>query len=428
MLKKSLFRIPVPILGILFIFVAYFITCLNECWFLYSQKNEAFAREQQISSFRYSIYSILAKIFDKTMRSSFYIGVFYFSEAIKSLTNSDYEFCALFVLARWVMFMPGSLIEKFVVDSNFGFNKTLFSEFMQRQFIEQIIILGSLYLMVFIFNFAAEKHSTRRNNLPNNFELSSSSDEESRLAPISMRAGSPFPELFIILFVISFSIFFFVSLFYDFFFNRMNVLIDPDGKLKAALSFLETEHEMRFDGMKVKLQGKKDLHLFTGFDGLLKRKIVVSDTAEQALSVEHLTAILVDLFYRANSQEGVLILITHFIEVPLYLFVVSRFIKENASEDMKLKDFISYILPVGLTFFYCLDSVSGLFRRAIHKKFVYNADVFAVDFGVPIADALVQFALNNKNAVMNTFLYSTFVLEEPSLQDRLNFINSEKMR
>ena len=437
-MKRKRLNIPPPIFCILVISFIYLFSTILEFRYIKIQRRNAILSDQFSDSFDYSLYSCISRFIQKITPALFTIGLFYFSTAIRSISNSEYEFCAFFVIAHWVVSeLPYKIVQTFLLDSNFGMTTITFSSFMKEQLVEQLFLLFFLYFSVSLFLFISEKLSpysvdTTIIDGDDNFDLSSSSsyisNEDKRLPPLEMDK-EPEPPLMQIFLIFYFLIFFLPYLinnaYHDYYYDK-KYYIQPNGKLLEVMSDLFTKQSMDMNNTFMFLRSKRDKHLTSTFSRDIARNVIVSDNLVNDLTTEQLTCIMASLFYRKNSQEGILLFLTYLIEFILYPFIIQFILKKKIEDDLKLTNFLSTIIPLSFVYLYILNFGFDLLRIGITKRMVSRSDVFCVDLNIPIDEALVKLFSLNKDAVMHSFFYSIFMSDEPTLNSRL--INIEKAK
>ena len=437
-MKRRRFKIPFPILFLLVISFIYLSATVLEFRFIIKQKKYSILSEKFTDSFDYSLYSCFSTFIKKITASLFYIGVFYFSNAIKSISNNDYEFCTFFVFSHWIIVdLPFNIIQRFLVDGAFNMNVMPFSSFMEEQIFQQFLVLIFSYFSVFLFISIGQKFSpytidTTIISGEDNFDFTSSSsyisNEDKTLPPLEVdkEPENPLMKLFFIFYALILFIIYISINIYDKRYYKKNYFIQPNGKLLGVISYLNKEENIEMNNTLIYLQSKINEHLTLDFSNNIRRTLYLSDNLVNKLSDEQLTSILSTCFYRKNSQEGFFKVLTYFLEFFFYPFIIKFIIKTKIDDDLKLGNFISTVIPLSFVYLFIMNTCFSLLRNAITQRIILNSDSFCVDMGLPIEDALVRVFTLNKDDVMHSFLYSTFILDLPTLQTRLQNIYKTK--
>ena len=436
-MKRRRLKIPFPIIFLLLLSFIYILSSIIELRYVKNQKKIATLSNQFTDSFDYSFYSCFAIFIKKITVPLYYIGVFYFSNAIKTISNTDYEFCTFFVISRWIILeLPFNLIQKFVVDSAFNMNNISFSSFMKEQLFNQFLFLMFLYFAVFLFLSIGQKFTpftidTTIISGDDNFDLSSSSyisNDDKQLPPLDVdkEPEPPLMSLFTMFYVLIIVIFLLLSHIYDKQYYKKNYLMHINGKLRGILNNMSINENMEINNTMIYIQSKINDHVSLRFSNNIPRTIFLSDTLVSKLSNEQLTTILTYCYYRNNSQEGFFLFISYFLELLIYPFIVKYILKTKIDDDLKLGNFISSVIPLSLVYMFIINTGFDFFRCAISNKITYNSDSFSADMGLPVEDALVRVFYLNKDDVMHSFLYSTFMLDSPTLQRRLKNVQNTK--
>ena len=194
-MKKIKFSFPLILL--LLISSSWLLSSLLEFRYIkYQQKDLKFQDELfNLSSLSYQSYKVISKFIQGISSTLFYLGLFFFSNAISSISNNDYEFCTYFIIARWVIvILPSSIIHKLLINQFYGINNITFSNFFKYQIIEQSLLLIFLRFSVFAFIYIGERLSPYSSDTTiiseDNFDFSSSSSyiskEDKNLPPLEV--------------------------------------------------------------------------------------------------------------------------------------------------------------------------------------------------------------------------------------------------
>jgi STE24 endopeptidase len=296
-----------------------------------------------------------------------------------------------------IITIPFDIYETFVIEENFGFNKTspkLFIVDKLKSWLLAIIIGGGLLsLVVWIYTVF----------------------------------GSSF---WLVVWGVLAALMVFITMFYSSLivplFNKQTPL--EDGKLRTAIEDFAQKVGFNLQNIFVIDGSKRSSKANAYFSGLgHKKRIVLYDTLIKDHSVEELVAVLAHEVGHYKKKHTLAGLFVSLLQTGLMLFILSFFIgnpvlsnalgANNSSFHLGILAFGILYTPISL--------VLGLLTNIVSRKNEFAADQFAVDYydGDSLAIALKKLSVNNLSNLRPHPAYVFFYYSHPPLLKRLGNIS-----
>lgn len=309
-------------------------------------------------------------------------------------------------LVSTLMSLPFSIYRTFVIEEEYGFNKTNVKTFILDLIKGGLLstILGGLILSIIVY--------------------------------LYLKLGINFwwaAWLVVAIFML------FMTLFYSNIivplFNKQSPL--EDGPLREAIHAFATEVGFKLDNIYVIDGSKRSTKANAYFTGLgAKKRIVLYDTLIKDHTTEELVAVLaheIGHYKKKHTQTGLIISLA---QTGLLLFLLSLFIAPGGEIAQAAADALGAqpsfqigILVFGILFS-PISTILGIFMNMISRKNEYQADAFAREYysGKELSQALIKMSVNH---LSNLNPHRAFVFvnySHPPLIQRLNalkIINKE---
>ncbi len=306
-------------------------------------------------------------------------------------------FFGILLLASDLLTTPFSVYETFVIEENFGFNKTTPKIFifdkLKGYLLGAIIGGGLLALIIYVY------------------QLTTSSF-----------------WIYAWLIVSGFSIF--MVLFYSNLvvplFNKQTPL--QDGELKTAIENFSSKVGFKLtniyviDGLK---RSTKANAYFTGLGA--KKRIVLYDTLINDLTVNELVAVLAHEIGHYKKNHVTWSLLLGILQTGVMLFIFSLFVGSpelSAALGVKTPSFHIGLIAFGILYS-PISLITGLAMNIFSRKNEYQADAFAaINFDAhELASALKKLSVKNLSNLLPHPAYVFFHYSHPTLLQRLNALS-----
>ena len=370
---------------------------------------------QQRKSFSHTFSSILDVVF--------FMTIYHFNDALRLLTESDYDFTFVVLLVRWVVFkLPAELLD-LSIEQSYGFSYTSQSEYINNSIIKEGIAFLMAFITNFIINIVLKMFDFIINGkniaeTENDFEQRSNGEQmpeielERRYHFDFIRANKIIICTLIIVGIQGATVISFKKHVID-----VRDLSNPSKKLENSLLFLNATQRFDLtDTTKMRMHYKKIGHACIEFSGLIKHSLIVSDNMILLLNSLQLSAIISSNYYRTQSNETLVIYSLYLLEI--IIFVAALVASKSCTEDVSRR-FISGVISKNIASFYPIHCLFSVARNFVHRNAVISADEIVVDKLLPIADTLVRIYFFNKDTIVHSHLYASIHFSEPTLQDRL---------
>ena len=401
----TLFYIIISIIIISFI-IDKIIDDLNAKHFddiLPSEVEDVYENEEYIKSQKYKKknfkFSSLTSLFSITLTLVFFFleGFKYVDDLARSLSSNSIVISLLFfgiiMLASDVLTIPFGYYKTFVIEEEFGFNKTTKKLFWldKMKGLLMTIVIGGLILSLIIWFY--------------------------------QQTGKNF-WLYAWALVAVFSVF--MNMFYSTLivplFNKQTPL--EDGDLKAEIEKFAQKVNFKLDKIFVIDGSKRSTKANAYFAGFGKTKrIVLYDTLINELSTDEIVAVLAHEVGHYKRKHIIFNLFSSVLLTGFTLYILSLFIDSQLLSNALGIDIPSF--HVGLVAFGVLYSpiseLTGLFMNYMSRKFEYQADNFAKEyFGA--AHLISSLKKLSKNSLSNLTPHRTYVFKHyshPTLRERI---------
>ena len=361
-------------------------------------ENEEYKKSQEYKKINFK-FSSLTSLFSiaLTLLFFFFDGFKFVDDIARNLSDNSIVISLLFfgtiMLTSDVLTTPFSYYKTFVIEEEFGFNKTTKKLFWLDKLKGWImsIIIGGLILSVIIWFY--------------------------------LQTGKNF-WLYAWALVALFSVF--MNMFYSTLivplFNKQTPL--EDGELKAAIEKFAQKVDFKLDKIFVIDGSKRSTKANAYFSGFGKTKrIVLYDTLINDLTTDEIVAVLAHEVGHYKRKHIIFNLFSSVLLTGLTLYILSLFI-----DSQLLSNALGVSIPsfhIGLVAFGVLYSpiseLTGLFMNYMSRKFEYQADDYAKEyFGAePLISSLKKLS---KNSLSNLTPHKTYVFKHyshPTLRERI---------
>ncbi|MEL7586580.1 MAG: M48 family metallopeptidase [Prolixibacteraceae bacterium] len=308
-------------------------------------------------------------------------------------------FLGILMLASDILTTPFDLYSTFVIEEQFGFNKTTVKTYildkLKGWLLGAVIGGGLLALIIWIYLITGE-----------NFWL------------------------FVWLVISGFSILmvmFYSSLIVPLF-NKQALL--EEGELKNAIRTFAAKVGFQLDNIYVIDGSKRSTKANAYFTGLgSKKRVVLYDTLIQDMNISELVAVLAHEIGHYRKKHVLWSLLLGILQTGLMLFVFSRFIESPAlSEALGVKKPAFHIALITFGILYApLSSVIGIAMNVFSRKNEYEADAYAARHynGSALAEALKKLSVKNLSNLRPHPAYVFVHYSHPTLLQRLQALSSE---
>jgi STE24 endopeptidase len=309
-------------------------------------------------------------------------------------------FFGILTLASDIITIPFQWYSTFVIEEQYGFNKTTIKTFITDKLkayaLGAVIGGGLISLLIWLVQ----------------------------------RIGPDFWILFSLLAAI---IILLVNMFYTTLFLPLFNKLTPlqDGELKTAIENFSKKINFPLDNIFVIDGSKRSNKANAFFSGIgKKKKIVLYDTLITNHTTDELVAVLaheVGHFKKKHIIQGYILSV---IQVVFTLFVLSRMVfNENVSHALGGSQLAIHLnlLAFGILFS-PISGLTGLFMSMYSRKNEFEADAYAKETfsGTALANALKKLSVDNLSDLYPHPLYVFFHYSHPPLLKRLERIESGK--
>jgi STE24 endopeptidase len=305
-------------------------------------------------------------------------------------------FLGTIMLAAGLLNLPFSIVDTFVIEQKFGFNKTTPKTFMldliKSLILGAVIGGGLMALIIWIYG----------------------------------KTGSLFWLLawgLVTLFSI-FMVMFYSNLIVPLF-NKQTPL--PEGELRTAIREFARKVGFKLDNIFIINGSKRSSKGNAYFTGLGPRKrIVLYDTLIDELTVNELVAVLAHEIGHYRKKHVLVSLIIGVIQAGVLLFLFSLFVGSPAlSRALGVEQPNFHIGMIAFGILYSpVSMVTGLLGNLLSRRYEYQADGFACENSDPAAltAALKKLSAQNLSNLTPHPLYVFFHYSHPPLYERLKNI------
>lgn len=301
-------------------------------------------------------------------------------------------FFGILLLGSTIFSMPVSYYKTFVIEERFGFNKTtrkLFFIDKFKGFILSVIIGGLLLWLIILFY----------NYFRSNFWLYA-------LALITV--FSVFMNMFYSTLIVPL-------------FNKQTPL--KEGELKKSLEDFVKKAGFKLDQLFVIDGSKRSTRANAYFAGFgPKKRVVLYDTLINDLETDEITAVLAHEIGHYKHKHIIYNFIIGTVLTALTLYLLSIFIDSKllaAALGVQLPSFHIGLIAFGLLYT-PISEITGLINNLISRKFEYQADNFAKNYGYgkALISGLKKLSKNNLSNLTPHPLYVFYHYSHPTLLQR----------
>ncbi len=301
-------------------------------------------------------------------------------------------FFGILLLGSTIFSMPVSYYKTFVIEERFGFNKTtrkLFFIDKFKGFILSVIIGGLLLWLIILFY----------NYFRSNFWLYA-------LALITV--FSVFMNMFYSTLIVPL-------------FNKQTPL--KEGELKKSLEDFVKKAGFKLDQLFVIDGSKRSTRANAYFAGFgPKKRVVLYDTLINDLETDEITAVLAHEIGHYKHKHIIYNFIIGTVLTALTLYLLSIFIDSKllaSALGVQLPSFHIGLIAFGLLYT-PISEITGLINNLISRKFEYQADNFAKNYGYgkALISGLKKLSKNNLSNLTPHPLYVFYHYSHPTLLQR----------
>ncbi|MBS3992455.1 MAG: M48 family metallopeptidase [Bacteroidetes bacterium] len=301
-------------------------------------------------------------------------------------------FFGILLLGSTIFSMPVSYYKTFVIEERFGFNKTtrkLFFIDKFKGFILSVIIAGILLWLIILFY----------NYFGSNFWLYA-------LALITV--FSVFMNMFYSTLIVPL-------------FNKQTPL--KEGELKKSLEDFVKKAGFKLDQLFVIDGSKRSTRANAYFAGFgPKKRVVLYDTLINDLETDEITAVLAHEIGHYKHKHIIYNFIIGTVLTALTLYLLSIFINSKllaSALGVQLPSFHIGLIAFGLLYT-PISEITGLINNLISRKFEYQADNFAKNYGYgkALISGLKKLSKNNLSNLTPHPLYVFYHYSHPTLLQR----------
>lgn len=306
-------------------------------------------------------------------------------------------FFGILLLGSTIFSMPVSYYKTFVIEEKFGFNKTtkkLFFIDKFKGFILSVIIGGILLWLIILFY----------NYFGSNFWLYA-------LALITV--FSVFMNMFYSTLIVPL-------------FNKQTPL--KEGELKKSLEDFVKKAGFKLDQLFVIDGSKRSTRANAYFAGFgPKKRVVLYDTLINDLETDEITAVLAHEIGHYKHKHIIYNFIIGTVLTALTLYLLSIFIDSKllaSALGVQIPSFHIGLIAFGLLYT-PISEITGLINNLISRKFEYQADNFAKNYGYgkALISGLKKLSKNNLSNLTPHPLYVFYHYSHPTLLQRYKNIH-----
>lgn len=305
-------------------------------------------------------------------------------------------FFGVIAVASDILTLPFQLYSVFVIEENYGFNKTTVKTFITDKikgyFLGALIGAPLLGLLIYLIHVIG-------------------------------------PSFWIWFALIASAFILFMNMFYTTLilplFNKLTPL--PDGELKSAIENFSKKVNFPLDNIFVIDGSKRSNKANAFFSGIgKKKKIVLYDTLIQRHTTDELVAVLAHEVGHFKKKHIVWGFALSIVQVFFMLFVLSLMVyNENLSFALGGSVQAIHLNLIAFTILFApISGITGLFMSMYSRKNEFEADAYARETysGPALAEALKRLSVDSLSNLYPHPLYVFFHYSHPPLLQRLNAI------
>ena len=405
-------------------FVFYFIIgiilfdyILNQILDLLNAKNQKFLlpddlkgiydEEKYLKSLKYEKTNYKFSIIINTFNLILILGFIFFSgfafidNIARSFSSNPILIALIFfgimVFVSDIIHIPFNIYDTFIIEEEFGFNKTSPKTFVLDKIkgwiVGAIIGGGLLALFVWFYNSTGKYFWLYAWALFTAFMLLLTMFYTSVIVPI---------------------------------FNKLKPL--EEGELKNEITEFCKSTDFKLDNVFIIDGSKRSTKANAYFSGLgKKKKIVLFDTLIERLSKEEIVAVLAHEIGHYKKKHTLVSLVISVIQTGITLYILSLFVGNPIlSTALGVEQSSFHVGLVAFGFLYSpISTIIGLVMNIFSRKNEFAADRFASEKyeGVHLQNALKKLSVNNLSNLTPHPAYVFFNYSHPPLLKRLQFID-----
>jgi len=409
-------------------FVFYFIIgiilfdyILNQILDLLNAKNQKFLlpddlkgiydEEKYLKSLKYEKTNYKFSIIINTFNLILILGFIFFSgfafidNIARSFSSNPILIALIFfgimVFVSDIIHIPFNIYDTFIIEEEFGFNKTSPKTFVLDKIkgwiVGAIIGGGLLALFVWFYNSTGKYFWLYAWALFTAFMLLLTMFYTSVIVPI---------------------------------FNKLKPL--EEGELKNEITEFCKSTDFKLDNVFIIDGSKRSTKANAYFSGLgKKKKIVLFDTLIERLSKEEIVAVLAHEIGHYKKKHTLVSLIISVIQSGITLYILSFFVGNPIlSNALGVKEASFHVGLITFGFLYSpISMIIGLLMNIFSRKNEFAADRFAAENykGIHLQEALKKLSVNNLSNLTPHPVYVFFNYSHPPLLQRLKFIEKIKL-
>ncbi len=358
---------------------------------------EQYVKSQEYKKYTYKFSTYISLVSFLTILLFLIVDGFAFVDSIsRQVSNNEtivsLVFFAILLLSSTILSLPISYYKTFVIEEKFGFNKTTRKLFLidkLKGFILSVIIGGILLWLIILFY----------NYFGSNFWLYA-------LALITV--FSVFMNMFYSTLIVPL-------------FNKQTPL--EEGELKKSLEDFVKKAGFKLDQLFVIDGSKRSTRANAYFAGFgPKKRVVLYDTLISDLETDEITAVLAHEIGHYKHKHIIYNFIIGTMLTALTLYLLSIFIDNKLlalALGVQVPSFHIGLIAFGLLYT-PISEITGLINNLISRKFEYQADNYAKNFGYgkALISGLKKLSKNNLSNLTPHPLYVFYHYSHPTLLQR----------
>jgi len=201
---------------------------------------------------------------------------------------------------------------------------------------------------------------------------------------------------------------------------KLEATIPASSLIRDSLSHIYFNHQIVLNHPLININPRSDTAYYSSLVGFYKPQIVMSSGMTKIMSNLEISAHLSSLYHLSKVSHQIIYQIFSIMQIIIICFIVRAIIRmKNSSDFLFSSRNVSNVLLDTLLVFYSFNYFFQPFKNSVSHAIIQHADSFSLKLGYPISSAIIKQYLNNREAVLNTKLYTLFHLEQCPLSDRL---------
>ncbi|MDP3312655.1 M48 family metallopeptidase [Lutibacter sp.] len=360
--------------------------------------DEEYSKSQKYKLVNYK-FSLITSLFSITITLLFFLfdGFAFVDEIAKNSTSNTILvtliFFGIILFGSNLLSLPFSYYKTFVIEEQFGFNKTTLKTFIfdkLKGWIIMIVVGGGLLALITVFY-----------------------EKTAHLFWLYAWA---------LITIISLFITFFYSRFIVPIFNKQTVL--EEGELKVAIESFAVKTGFKLNNVYVIDGSKRSTKANAYFSGFgSQKRITLYDTLIKDLETDEVVAVLAHEIGHYKEKHVIYNLVLSTISMGFTLFILSLLVGSSMlSEALGVASTSFHIGLIAFSILYSpISEITGLFMNSLSRKFEYEADNFAKNnFGAePLITSLKKLSKNSLSNLTPHPFYVKMNYSHPTLFQRI---------